>query len=220
MADPPDAGRSAVDALSAVLRQRILNADLAPGRRLVEREIVERHGTARVTVRAALRALAAEGLVSVESNRGARVAELGSEQLRGLFELRTALEVEAARMALERHGGRVAPGVRAAVARLSAAARVPEPEWARVADAHEAVHGALVAASGSERLVAAHRGLTGELRLFMVALRGEWSAERTAAHHEALVDELEAEGVDALRRHLRDGEEAVRAGLPRSQQAE
>jgi DNA-binding GntR family transcriptional regulator len=213
VADGPEAGRSAVDALSGALRRRILNADLAPGRRLVERELVERHGVARVTVRAALRSLVAEGLVRVEPNRGARVAELDARQLRGLFELRTALEVEATRMALERDGGRVAPEVRAAVARLSAAARAPEPEWALVADAHEEVHGALVAASGSERLAAAHRALAGELRLFMVALRGEWSAERTAGHHEALVDALESEGVEALRRHLRDGEEAVRSRL-------
>jgi DNA-binding GntR family transcriptional regulator len=215
VADPPEAARSAVDALRAALRGRILNADLPPGQRLVEREIVEAHGAARVTVRAALRALAAEGLVAVEPNRGARVAELGSEQLRGLFELRTALEVEAVRMALERHGGKVAQEVRDAVARLSAVARVPAPEWAQVADAHEEVHGALVASSGSARLRSAHRALAGELRLFMVALRGEWSAERTAAHHEALVEELEAEGIAALRRHLRDGEEAVRSGLHR-----
>jgi len=94
-------------------------------------------------------------------------------------------------------------------------ARVPAPEWAQVADAHEEVHGALVASSGSVRLLSAHRALAGELRLFMVALRGEWSAERTAAHHEALVEELEAEGIAALRRHLRDGEEAVRSGLHR-----
>jgi DNA-binding GntR family transcriptional regulator len=219
VATRPDSGPSAVDALTGALRHRILNADLPPGRRLVEREIVERHGAARVTVRAALRALEAEGLVRVEPNRGARVAELDAEGLRGLFELRTALEVEATRMALERDGGRVAPAVREAVARLGAAARAPSPEWAQVADAHEEVHAALVAASGSERLLAAHRALAGELRLFMAALREQWSPERTARHHEALVEALEDEGVEALRRHLRDGEEAVRRGLPPSEQA-
>jgi DNA-binding GntR family transcriptional regulator len=204
---------TAVAGLTAELRHAILAGVVPAGARLVERELVERHAVARVTVRAALRALEAEGLVTIEPHRGARVAALDLDALAGLFELRTALEVEAARLALARTGGATPAPLRAAVARLSAVARAPRPDWAEVTDAHEGVHGALVDASGSARIARAHRALTGELRLFMLGLREQWSAERTAEHHETLLVALEREGPEAVRRHLDDGRAAVAAGL-------
>jgi DNA-binding GntR family transcriptional regulator len=211
---PSASGPTAVAGLTARLRRQILAGDVPAGARLVEREVVERHGVARVTARAALRALEAEGLVRIEPHRGARVAALDAEQLAGLFELRTALEVEAARLALARTGGAVPAALRAAVERLAAVARGPGADWAAVTDAHEAVHTALVEAAASERIARAHAALTGELRLFMLGLREQWSAERTAAHHERLLAELEREGPEAVRRHLEEGRAAVAAGLP------
>ena len=52
-----------VAALAAALRDRILNGELGPGTRLIERTIVEEYDVARVTARSALAQLAAEGLV-------------------------------------------------------------------------------------------------------------------------------------------------------------
>ena len=51
-----------------------------------------------------------------------------------------------------------------------------------------------------------------ELQLFLVQLRPVWSLERMVEHHEQLLSGLESEGPEALRRHLRDGAEAVGAG--------
>ena len=67
---------STVDAVAASLRTRILDGDLPPGERLREIELTEGYGVARHSLRAALRQLQAEGLVTIEPNRGARVAEL------------------------------------------------------------------------------------------------------------------------------------------------
>ena len=55
-------------------------------------------------MRAALRALEAEGVVTIERNRGARVRSFTRAEVEALGELRIALEVEAARLALARHG--------------------------------------------------------------------------------------------------------------------
>jgi DNA-binding GntR family transcriptional regulator len=194
---------STVDALSAALRARILEGDLPGGARLPEAELCSAYGVARHTVRAALRALAAEGLVRIEPNRGARVAALGPDELRGLYELRVALEVEAARLALERHDGRLPVPVHAAARRLSAVCRRRSPSWLAVLDAHDPVHTAIVEAAGSPRLAAAHAALAAEQRLFLVGLRPAWPPERMAADHEALVRDLEADGPRALRDHLR-----------------
>ncbi|MEA2126999.1 MAG: hypothetical protein QOI80_3781, partial [Solirubrobacteraceae bacterium] len=52
--------------LAATLRRRILDGELAPGAPLREQHLAAESGLARHTVRAALRALAAEGIVTVE----------------------------------------------------------------------------------------------------------------------------------------------------------
>jgi len=74
------------------------------------------------------------------------------------------------------------------------------------------LHTALVDASGSDRIRAAYAVLASELRLFVLQLRPAWSAERMARDHEHLPEEIERDGADALRRHLRDGFESVTAG--------
>ena len=81
---------STVDALAAALRPRILEGELPAGARLREQELSDDYGVARHTLRAALRALAAEGLVRIEPNRGASVASLGTAELHDIADLRIA----------------------------------------------------------------------------------------------------------------------------------
>lgn len=200
---------SLVDALASALRAQILDGVLDAGAPLREVELAERYEVSRHTLRAALRQLAAEGIVVLEPHRGARVARLGQHELVGLWELRTALEVEAARLALERHGGRLPAEVHRAAERLSAACGRPRPTWKSISDLHAGLHGAIVDASESARLRAAYAGLAGELQLYVLQLRPTWSLERMASHHEALVAGLEREGAEALRRHLREGFQSI-----------
>src|SRR6476620_11154472 len=55
------------------LRARILSGDLKTGDRLVEGKLADELGASRIPVREALRALASEGLVTIEPRRGASV---------------------------------------------------------------------------------------------------------------------------------------------------
>lgn len=215
MPDPARADPSpgAVDEVVAALRERILDGDLAPGDRLVERAVVEEHGCARHTARMALQALQDEGLVVVERNRGAQVAALDADRLRGLFEIRTALELECAHRMLARHDGTVAAPVHAAVAELDRVCADPDAPWRAIVEAHEGVHEAIVHAAGSARLAEAYARLAGELRLFVIALRPLWTPATMAEHHRELLAALEAEGPGALRRHLAEGEATVRRAL-------
>jgi DNA-binding GntR family transcriptional regulator len=200
-----------VDALADALRERIMSGDLAPGRRLIERDLVERYEVARGTVRAALRQLEHEGLVIVETHRGAFVRQLDEQGLRELFELRTALELESAHRALAANGGKLPREVHEAVERLAAACERKRPSWERIAAAHADVHESIVEAGGSPRIEAAYRQLQQELTLFLLALRPVWTPAEMAEHHRRLVRELESEGPPALRRHLEEGEAAVTA---------
>lgn len=205
---------STVDALAAALRPRILEGELAAGARLREQELSDDYGVARHTLRAALRILAAEGLVTIEPNRGARVASLGPTELHDIADLRIALETEAARLALERGEGRLPAGVHERAARLAAVCRRKRPpSWSSVVDAHEELHTAIVDASGSPRIKDAYRALAGELRLVLVQLRPAWTLERMAEDHLELVQRIESDGPEILRPHIREATAAIVANL-------
>ncbi|WP_308259257.1 GntR family transcriptional regulator [Pseudonocardia sp. H11422] len=87
--------RASERALEAV-REMILRGEVAPGLRLGEVELAERLGVSRTPVREALTRLAAEGLVEISPNRGARVTSWSVAELEGVFDLRAALEPRAA----------------------------------------------------------------------------------------------------------------------------
>ena len=201
---------STVDALAEALRNRILEGDLPPGTPLREEALAGEYDVARHTLRSALRALQGEGIVQILPNRGARVTSLSQEDVQGLSDLRVALEVEAARRALERGAGRLPGSVRESAVRLAALCRRRRPSWGAVAEAHEAFHHEIVRAADSPRIEAVHRQAGAELRLFVLQLPPSWTFERIAADHLELVRRLEADGPDALRPHI---EESTRALL-------
>ncbi len=197
-----------VDSLADSLRARILAGELRPGTPLREEALSSEYDVARHSLRSALRTLQGEGIVQIEPNRGARVKSLSPDDVRGLSELRLALEVEAARMALERGGGRLPPSVHRALDRLVASCRRSRPAWGAVAEAHEALHHEIVLAAHSPRLAEVHRQAGAELRLFVLQLPPAWTLDRIANDHVELVRQLETDGAEALRPHI---EESTRA---------
>jgi len=92
----------ATEEAQATLRAAILGGEIAPGARLGEVELAEQLGVSRTPVREALRRLAADGLVDVLPNRGARVAQWTPADLDEIYELRALLESHGARRAAAR----------------------------------------------------------------------------------------------------------------------
>ncbi|MFF2370419.1 GntR family transcriptional regulator [Agromyces sp. NPDC058110] len=86
----------------ATLREEILDGSLGPGTVLAEVEQAERLGVSRTPVREALARLVSDGLVSAQSARVLAVAELSAGSIVDLYELREALEEQAARLAASR----------------------------------------------------------------------------------------------------------------------
>ncbi|MBM3549149.1 MAG: GntR family transcriptional regulator [Alphaproteobacteria bacterium] len=74
------------EAAYQALRERILSLSLAPGADLEESALVEALGLSRTPVREAIIRLASEGLVTLTPNRGARVASISLDEVRGFFE--------------------------------------------------------------------------------------------------------------------------------------
>lgn len=102
----------------AALRRAILDFELKPGQRLVERELIERLGVSRTTIREALRDLTSEGLITVVPQRGAIVAVPSPAEAADLYEIRAVLESLLVRRFVERADATAVAALVAAVDRL------------------------------------------------------------------------------------------------------
>ncbi len=83
------------------LRTKILGGAIESNARLTLRPLASQYGTGINAVSEAIKALAAEGLVELEGQAGARVIARDLNRIRGEFILRTAIECETARRCAE-----------------------------------------------------------------------------------------------------------------------
>jgi DNA-binding GntR family transcriptional regulator len=90
------------EVVAETLREAIVNGTLNPGERLMEIQLAEELGVSRTPVREAIRKLELEGFVIMIPRRGTYVADLSIKDINEVFEIRTALDVLAAGLAVER----------------------------------------------------------------------------------------------------------------------
>lgn len=144
--------------LQAEIRSRIIHGVYPAGHRLTEEELAGQYGASRMSVREALRVLAAEGFVVIRPYFGTFVAEMTANEARDLLELQGALEPLAAGLAASRHTTDHIAQLKAIVERGRTAAREKRVEDAAALHSH--FHAVLAAASGNDTLSA----LVGQLR--------------------------------------------------------
>ncbi|MGK2954773.1 MAG: GntR family transcriptional regulator [Solirubrobacterales bacterium] len=175
---------STVEAAANALRELILDGKLAPGDRLREHEYAERLGIARHSFRAATQILIGEGLLKREPHRGVEVPVLSASDVRDIFTLRAALELEAVRIVGE--AGIVPAAAQRAVTEMSALA--DDAPWREVVWPDQRFHQAIIEATDSQRLQRAYSGLQSEITLCMAQLEPayEQPAEVAAEHEELL----------------------------------
>ena len=91
--------RDTASLIADTLKSQMLSGELTPGQRLGEAALAERFCVSRGPVRDALSRLVEIGIAVSVPNVGTRVREFSQEEARALYELREALEAEAARLA-------------------------------------------------------------------------------------------------------------------------
>lgn len=203
---------STVDALVHAIRHRVLSGELPPGAQLREVELAAAYGVGRYSLRTALRVLVEEGLLRHAANRGVFVPLLQRDDVRDLFRLRTALEVEAARIVA---AGRIpVPEAERAVERLEALSG-DEP-WDEVTELDLGFHAAIVAAAGSPRLARAFAAMTSELRLILAQTRPTYDdPDAIGPEHRTILDALTSgrptAAERAVRAHLEGGVDGILA---------
>lgn len=127
------------------LREQILTWRLLPGTPLSEIDLADRLGISRTPLRAALSRLALEGLVDTSRGRTGVVSDVSAASVTELFELREALETQAAGLASRRRDPEVFDAL---VDRFAEAPRLladggVDAYYALVADFDDAVDAAL-----------------------------------------------------------------------------
>ncbi len=79
-------------AIANTLRDEILAGTYAPGERIRQDDLADRHGASRLPVRDALRILESEGLVNLVANTGAWVSRISISECEEMYRIRERLE--------------------------------------------------------------------------------------------------------------------------------
>jgi DNA-binding GntR family transcriptional regulator len=157
----PSQAPSLHEGLLDALRILIDQGDLLPGARVPERALCERFNVSRTPLRECLKVLAAEGLVQLLPNRGARIATLGDEHLVHLFEVIAALEAEGGRLACER----ITPDALAEIQGLHYRmyAHFLRAELPEYFSCNQAIHEGILRAAANPVLLSTYASLAGRI---------------------------------------------------------
>jgi DNA-binding GntR family transcriptional regulator len=187
----PEAPATRAARVAEKLRDLIAQDELPPGTRLRERDLAQRLSVSRTPMREALRILAAEGLVTLAPNRGAVVARPGPKEVQDLLALLGALESLAGEQAALRATAEEIAEVRARHHEMLAAfARRDRLAYFKC---NQAIHRAIVQASGNAALIAMHEQTNA--RVYRVRYSSNLSAgnwQHAVDSHEAILAALEA----------------------------
>ena len=182
----------------AALRAAITSGQYRPGDHLGEVELATNLGVSRGTVREALRHLEQEGLVEAASRGRLRVNRLTAEEIRGLYQVRAALEGLAATNIIESaHRSESVAALRAALVRLAS----EEAEFLQKVEADLAFHLLLCELSDNPMLVESWRHLEGRIRVSIMSHDAtKLPAIMSEDRHATIVDAIEAGDIQAARR--------------------
>jgi DNA-binding GntR family transcriptional regulator len=138
------------DLTTQKLRDAIIGLKFAPGEHLVERDLCERTGVSRSSVREALRHLEAEGLIERRGGRGLFVASVTIDEARQIYEVRTALEPEMAQLFCDRASQQHFDALARALADIERAVSAKDKDIGGYISGLNAFYDAIMWGSGNE----------------------------------------------------------------------
>jgi DNA-binding GntR family transcriptional regulator len=195
--------RTATEYVADSLRRSILNGDLEGGTRLSLADIASSFDVSTTPVREAMRELAFDGLVRIDSYRGGVVTAVTKGEVEEIVRIRQVLEPMAAREAVDRMTPQILDEARAILSEMAAS-----DSWDVWVQGNRAFHRKIYEASSSQRLVSLIKNLQDTQVVFVSAtLRKSPLLKETATRdHNEIVEALVAKDaerlVDVTVRHL------------------
>lgn len=176
-----------IDRTAPTLRSRvqdtiqgaILDGKLAPGQKIVERELCEATGVSRTIVREALARLEEKGLVGRDANNNLIVVLMSAREIRDIYEVRASLEALAARLFTQRASSDTINDIAGAAERLKNAFRAGE--LAAIREATTTFYDIMIEGSGNGEI---QRSLNAIIeRVYFLRTQSMSDPERHDASH-------------------------------------
>jgi len=213
----PAARRTLGTEVTHGLRQAILSGRFRPGDHITESEIAQQMGVSHGPVREALRELESEDLLVIEPHRGAFVKSFTADDIREVYQFRSAIETAAVNLAVDRLTEADLAHLDVLVERMRQATAAADLDALIELDLE--FHRYLCQRSGNQRMYDAWVRLSSPIRLFLtMAVPHYLSPRDTAESHPPIVAALRRRDAAAATRHMEHGVltvgERIAAALP------
>ena len=190
--------------VTRALREAILTGLYQPGDHLTEAQIAREMQVSHGPVREALRELAAEELIVIESHRGAFVKSFTAGDVREIYSMRCMLETAMVKLAIERVTEADIAELDILIDEMRKAADDEEP--ATLIELDLTFHRQLCSLCGHRRLVEAWDRLASPIRLFLtMAIPKYLDLHDAAESHPPIVRGLRRRDAGAAIRHMEAG---------------
>lgn len=189
--------------LASHLRDMIMEGVFKPGEKVPEQDLCDRFGVSRTPLREALRVLAAEGLLTITPNRGARIALSTVEEIEELYPLIGALEGLAGELACSRITDAEIHRIEELHKKMVAHYR--KGKFVASKKINREIHEAIFEAAGNPSLTALYRNYmirTHSIRYFVRKSPERW--RQAIDDHEQIIRALRARDGVRLGQILRD----------------
>lgn len=191
------------------LRDYVVEGNIPDGARVPERQLCEMLGISRTPLREALKVLAAEGLIELLPNRGARVRQLNQRDLEELFDVMAGLESLAGRLACEAITDEEITAIE--LLHYEMYGHYLHRDMHGYFQVNQRIHESIVAAARNETLKTTYANFAGRIRRVRYSANFARKRQRWAEamrEHEAILDALRrraaSELSDILFQHLRN----------------
>lgn len=195
------------------IKKRILeDGYYRPSQRLIEAQLSEDYKVGRHIIRLALTRLDAEGLVTIEPNRGATVATVSLEEAVDILRAREVLEGAAARLAADAITPEQLKALRSI--RDEMARSIEDNQFDHYSQANVRFHGIIYDACGSRKIpeiIVSLRARVVRLQFRTILLPGR--GPRSLAEHTAVLEALERRDGEAAEKSMREHIRSLRETL-------
>lgn len=188
------------------LRTLILSVELEPKSRVNENALAKRFGISRTPLREAIKVLAAEGLLVLLPNRGARVASITKQEIDEITKVIASLEALGAELACRNISTEEIVNLRDLNAKMVAAWK--DRDNTAYFSMNRRIHESIIRASRNQQLQEVYFNLSGRIQSARYTARktdSQW--QRAILEHELLLNYIEAglcnEASDIMRIHIR-----------------
>ncbi len=200
------------EVVAETLREAIVNGTLNPGERLMEIQLAEELGVSRTPVREAIRKLELEGFVVMIPRRGTYVADLSIKDINEVFEIRTALDVLAAGLAVERITEDELEQLERLLVEIGELIETDDTD--RIVEVDSQFHDVLYRASRNDRLVGIINNLREQFTRFRsISIQYPGRMVKSVEEHRRLVEAIASRDTELAqqiaREHMENSEQTL-----------